>query len=233
MGYTLSKYFDNTKLSSVLACWLALLLAAVMAYLPGLEGPFVFDDYGSIGKLGNFGGVRDWDTFVAFVFGGHAGPTGRPLSLLTFLIDGNNWPTESYPFKRTNLVIHLMNGVLLGALINSILKLLGYEASRARWLALISAACWLLHPFLVSTTLYAVQRMAQLSTLFIFAGLIGHLTARSMLADNTAKAYVLMTLSVGVFTLLAMISKENGILLPLLIGVLCGFDKDCIRRARS
>jgi tetratricopeptide (TPR) repeat protein len=220
MGFTLSKYFDNTKSLSVFACWAALFLVTVMAYLPGLQGPFVFDDYGNIGKLGNFGGVRDWDTFIAFVFGGHAGPTGRPLSLLTFLIDGNNWPTEPFPFKRTNLVIHLMNGALLGTLINGILNRLGYEASRARWLALISAGCWLLHPFLVSTTLYAVQRMAQLSTLFIFAGLIGHLTARSMLADNAVKAYVLMTLSVGTFTLLAMISKENGILLPLLIGVL-------------
>jgi hypothetical protein len=61
--------------------------------------------------------------------------------------------------------------------------------------------------------------MAQLSTLFIFAGLIGHLYGRSFISSNVPKAYTVMTLSMGLFTLLAMLSKENGILLPLLIGV--------------
>jgi tetratricopeptide (TPR) repeat protein len=220
MGSHISKYFDNTKLLTIFFGWTALFLATLWAYWPGLPGPFVFDDYGNISKLGDFGGVRDWDTFRAYVFGGLSGPTGRPLSLLTFLIDANDWPTESFPFKRTNLVIHLINGALIGTLISKILKLLDYEVSRARSIALISTAFWLLHPFLVSTTLYAVQRMAQLSTLFIFGGLIGHLYARSLLQRNASKAYVMMTLSVGVFTLLAMLSKENGILLPLLIGVL-------------
>ncbi|MGI9247985.1 MAG: hypothetical protein ACR2QI_03155, partial [Woeseiaceae bacterium] len=65
-----------------------------------------------------------------------------------------------------------------------------------------------------------VQRMAQLSTFFIFAGLITYLYGRSLLATKTVKAYLIMSGSVGLFTFLAMISKENGILLPLLIGVI-------------
>ena len=159
-------------------------------------------------------------TFKAFVFGGHAGPTGRPLSLLTFLIDANDWPADAWAFKRTNLVIHLLNGVLLGVLVRKILSILKYSRQDARWIALVSAGIWLLHPFLVSTTLYVVQRMAQLSTLFIFAGLIGHLYGRSFVSSNVPKAYTVMTLSLGLFTLLATLSKENGILLPLLIGVI-------------
>jgi tetratricopeptide (TPR) repeat protein len=78
----------------------------------------------------------------------------------------------------------------------------------------------MLHPFLVSTTLYAVQRMAQLSTLFIFVGLIGHLYGRTLITRNAIQAYLIMSLSLGSFTLLAMLSKENGILLPTLVGVL-------------
>lgn len=204
---------------AIVGGWLALFLACILAYWPGLEGPFVFDDFGSIGALGDLGGVKDWATFKAFVFGGHAGPTGRPLSLLTFLIDANNWPADPWPFKRTNLVIHLLNGILLGVLTVTILDLLQFEKQEARWIALISTACWLLHPFLVSTTLYAVQRMAQLSTLFVFAGLISYLYGRSLVATNAIKAYLIMSVSIGLFTFLAMISKENGILLPLLIGV--------------
>ncbi len=200
--------------------WLVLLLAGIFAYIPGLGGPFVFDDLDSIDALGDLGGVRDWATFKAFVLGGTAGPTGRPLALLSFLLDGNTWPTDPWPFKRTNLVIHLLNGALLGVLVSKILRLLDYDKNDVRWIALISAACWLLHPFLVSTTLYVVQRMAQLSTLFIFAGLVGHLYGRSMLQRDELKAYLIMTLSLGLFTFLAMISKENGILLPVLVGVL-------------
>jgi protein O-mannosyl-transferase len=211
---------DRGNLLAIVGSWAFLLLACVLAYMPGLKGPFIFDDFGSIAPLGSLGGVTDWTTFKAFVFGGYAGPTGRPLALLSFLIDANNWPADPWPFKRTNLLIHLANGVLLGVLIRKILHVLEIDKQNAQWVALVSAALWLLHPFLVSTTLYAVQRMAQLSTLFIFLGLIGHLYGRSLIARNTLGAYAVMSLSVAFFTLLAMLSKENGILLPLLIGVM-------------
>lgn len=204
----------------VAAGWVILFIAAVFAYWPGLAGPFLLDDFGSIADLGDRGGVVDWSTFKAFVFGGHSGPLGRPLALLSFLIDGNNWPTDPWPFKRTNLLIHLLNGGLIGLLATKILRLLEFDRREARWIALVSAACWLLHPFLVSTTLYAVQRMAQLSTLFVFAGLNFYVYGRSYLGTRPLKAYSIMSLSIGIFTLLAMFSKENGILLPLLIGVL-------------
>jgi len=211
---------DRGNWLAITGGWTFLLLVCVIAYLPGLQGPFIFDDFGSIAPLGSLGGVTDWTTFKAFVFGGSAGPTGRPLALLSFLIDANNWPADPWPFKRTNLLIHLANGVLLGVLIRKILHVLKIDKQNAQWVALVSAALWLLHPFLVSTTLYAVQRMAQLSTLFIFLGLIGHLYGRSLIASNALGAYAVMSLSVAFFTLLAMLSKENGILLPLLIGVM-------------
>jgi len=220
MGLAALPSNDKPKSIALLAGWLTLLLATVFAYLPGLNGPFLLDDFGSVSALGDFGGVTDWVTFKAFVFGGHAGPTGRPLSLLTFLIDANDWPADAWAFKRTNLVIHLLNGVLLGVLVSRILRILNYSKQDARWIALVSVGVWLLHPFLVSTTLYVVQRMAQLSTLFVLAGLIGHLYGRAFISSNAPKAYTVMTLSLGLFTLLAVLSKENGILLPLLIGVI-------------
>ncbi len=219
MGLVADQNSDNLKNFAFIGGWLILFLLVIVAYWPGLAGPFVLDDHVSIGAMGNLGGVRDWETFKAFVFGGTAGPTGRPLALLSFLIDGNTWPTDPWPFKRTNLIIHLINGALLGVLISKILQLLEFDKSAVRSIAFVSAAFWMLHPFLVSTTLYAVQRMAQLSTLFIFVGLIGHLYGRTMITRNAMQAYLIMSLSLGSFTLLAMLSKENGILLPTLVGV--------------
>ncbi len=191
-----------------------------MAYLPGLQGPFVFDDFGTIAALGDRGGVTSWETFKAFVFGGNAGPTGRPVALLTFLVDANNWPAEPFPFKRTNLVIHLVSGALLGLVVSQLLGFLQYGRSQIRWITLLSVACWLLHPFLVSTTLYAVQRMAQLVALFSFAGIAAYLYGRSLLERNRVQGYVVMSGAVGIFSLLAFLSKENGMLLPMLIGTI-------------
>jgi len=208
------------KSKTIIGAWAILLLTAIIAYLPGLDGPFLFDDFGAISELGSRGGVKDWATFKAFVFGGHAGPTGRPLALLSFLVDANNWPADAWPFKRTNLVIHILNAVLLGVLIDKVLQLVEIDRGRRRWVTLFSVAGWLLHPFLVSTTLYAIQRMAQLSTMFVFTGFIAYLYGRSLLAANTTKAYFIMSLAIGVFTLLATISKENGVLLPLLVGTM-------------
>jgi len=201
------------------ACWAVLLMAAVLVYYPGLSGPFLLDDFGSIKPLGDHGGVTDWESFKLFVFGGNAGPTGRPLSLLSFLIDANNWPAESWPFKRTNLIIHLINGGVLGILVSLVLKCVAIRGRDNQLITLVSTAIWILHPFLVSTTLYLVQRMAQLSTLFMFAGLALYIYGRLQTAVNPTRAYVVMTTAVGVFTLLAMLSKENGILLPVLVGV--------------
>lgn len=201
-------------------CWLLLLCAATVALAPGLSGPFLFDDFPVFGQLGRYGGIVDWETLEAFVLGGTSGPTGRPVAMLSFVIDASNWPADPWPFKRTNLVIHLLNASLLALLTRQILRLSGRNESQASWLAVVAAACWLLHPFLVSTTLYAVQRMAQLSALFVFAGMIAYIRGRAVVETNPSRGYLIMSLSLLVFTALATLSKENGALLPVLVGVM-------------
>jgi hypothetical protein len=203
-------------------CFPALVLAlivglAVGCYWPGLDGGFLFDDYHNLDALGTYGGVRDWETFRAFVFNGISGPTGRPLALLSFLLNDNTWPSHAAWFKPTNLAIHLLCGLLLCWCSLLLLRNFWFEEREAQWMAVFSSACWLLHPLMVSTTLYVVQRMAQLAVLFVFAGMAGYLYGRALLPTRPRAAYVWMTLSVGLGTLLAVLSKENGALLPLLL----------------
>ena len=206
------------------AVWLLLLLAAALTagvYWPGLYGPFIFDDYGNLDKLGALGGVDNWPTFKAFVFGGGAGPTGRPISLLSFVLNAQNWPADPFYFKLTNLVIHLLNGLLIFTICKQLLSIDKQEDRKLIILVSVATAgIWLLHPFLVSTTLYVVQRMTQLAALFCFVGISGYLYGRSLLLTRPNKAYLLMSLSVGFGTVLAVYSKENGALLPMLILVI-------------
>jgi len=210
----------NIQYLGIAGGWALVFTAAVVAYWPGLGGPFILDDFGSVMLLGDRGGVVDWDTFKTFVFSGAAGPTGRPVSVLSFLIDAQNWPADPWPFKRTNLVIHLLNGALIGVISFQVLKVTRYDNRDAKWIAMLSTAMWLLHPFMVSTTLYIVQRMAQISTLFVLAGLAAYIHGRTRCDASALRSYLIMSAAIGCGTLLAVLSKENGILLPLLVGVL-------------
>lgn len=199
--------------------WIFLLITAWCVYFPGLSGPFLFDDYPNLSSLGLNGGVVDWYTFQSFVFGGFSGPTGRPISLLTFVFNSTDWPADPFSFKATNVVIHLINGTLV-FLVTKKLILSVYPSSnnnRLVWLALISASIWMLHPYLVSTTLYVVQRMALLASLFCFLGMYSYLKAREIFFVRPKLASLWMTISVSAGTILATFSKENGAVLPLLI----------------
>jgi tetratricopeptide (TPR) repeat protein len=209
----------RTTLIQVLFC-IALLGFTYAAYYPGLSGGFLFDDLENLYPLEYVRSVADLEAVRAFLFSGISGPTGRPVSLLSFLLNLGDWPGNPGAFKQVNLFIHLLVGALIGGVTYKLLCLAGRKHSRACWLALASAGIWLLHPYFVSTTLYAIQRMAQLSTLFVAAGLLGYLHGRSLLQHRPYTGHALMTIAVVLGTLLATFSKENGVLLPLLILVI-------------
>ena len=105
------------------ATWIglgALLLLAWFAYRPGLAGGFVFDDFVNLDALGKTGRVDDWAVFWRYLTSGAADPTGRPLALLSFLLDARDWPADPRPFLRTSIVLHLANGALLFALLRQL-----------------------------------------------------------------------------------------------------------------
>ncbi|CAI8832807.1 tetratricopeptide repeat protein [Methylocaldum szegediense] len=192
-----------------------LLTLTLVVYWFGLKGPFLFDDFANLPALADFGGIRDFQSLRLFLLNGIAGPTGRPLSLLSFLIDDNAWPSDPWHFKYTNLMFHLLNGCLLSWLTFRIFKFRGRSDAAAGWIALFIGSFWLLHPLNVSTVLYVVQRMAMLSTLFVLTGLLVYVRGRTLLAEARPSAYLWMTAGIG-FTVLATLSKENGALLPVL-----------------
>jgi hypothetical protein len=200
---------------------LAALAATVAAYWVGLRGPFLFDDFANLPQLGDFGRLDSFDRILRYLTAGTADPLGRPLALVTFLFDADGWPAEPFPFKRSNLVIHLLNGLLLYALLARLGALLREGREPARLAAAFATAAWLLHPLLVSTTLYVIQREAMLTATFVFCGLIAFVAGRVRFASGrTRSGVVLIVAGLGGATFLAMLCKANGALLPLLALVL-------------
>ena len=198
---------------------IGLLLIAAIIYWPGLGGPFLFDDYANLAALGEYGGIHDWESLKLFVLGNHSGPTGRPLSMLSFVLNRNHWPADPWSFKLTNLLLHMVNAILLYKVTGIVIgHVLGSDDRYSLiWIKALATGIWLFHPFNVSTVLYAVQRMTILSTLFMLAGLYLYLSYRTKLSEQPKRGYLMMSIAVIFCTALATLSKENGALLPILI----------------
>lgn len=200
------------------------LLVSIMAltaavYWPGLDGPLHFDD------LANLAPIQSWqDGELAWqdvVLGNRSGVLGRPVSMLSFLFTASVGTDFAWQLKFHNLLLHLCIGLLVFLLALSMARRQNESIERAARMALAVAAIWLLHPMFVSTVLYAVQRMAMLSALFMFAAMLAYFQGRLCLERGQRRhGTLLILLVVPVLTLLAAFSKENGLLAFLLCGII-------------
>lgn len=204
-------------------CLIVALAATFLVYQRGLSGPFLFDDGPNIIRNAKLA-IHDFNpaTLKQAAFSGHSGPLLRPLSMMSFAANYYATGLDPYYFKLTNLAVHLLNGVgiflLTSLLLNFYRKRFepGLSAAHAQWISLAVAAAWLLHPFNLTSVLYIVQRMTSLSAFFSIWGLVIFLWGRTRLYQG--KSGVLLVLaSLLLFTPLAVLSKENGVLLPLLM----------------
>lgn len=183
---------------------------------PGLTGPFLFDDFPNLENLKLLSGEFTQSNLTAYLQS-FPGSPGRPISALSFLINDYSWPSDPFSFKYTNLFIHLLNGVLLFGLLRQLAKVSPKLPQNIFW-PLIAMAAWLAHPLQISAQMLVVQRMTLLSATFCFAGLWAYLSLLNI-AKNVLGAFLAMA-ALGIFTILAFLSKENGALLPLLALVL-------------
>ncbi len=201
----------------VFSIFLASLIFIYWIYHFGFSGAFYFDDFRPLSKLSS---VKDFSSAWQYIWNETSGPLGRPISMLSFLLNVNDWPNHSENFFRINTIIHLINGVLIYGISYKIFKFLKPNSSYIAILSLFSSFFWLILPLNISTNLIAVQRMASLSGMFVFAGVLSYLYCVDYQQKNYKLGSFLLYGCITVFTLLAMFSKENGLLLPLLLLVL-------------
>lgn len=202
----------SLKLAVALAL---LLIVGFFSFKPGLSGPFLFDDIPNLSPLGDL----PTDTpagALQFILDNPSGPGGRPLSMASFLLDGNDWPTDPSPFKRTNLLLHLATGLIAFLLASQLLRAGQIAANRADRLALTTAGLWLLHPLQTATVFLVVQRMTILCTAFVMLSLMALLAARQRLLDGRSASALRLCALAGLLALLAGLCKESAAVLPLI-----------------
>lgn len=203
--------------------FLSIFLGAFVVYWPGLQGPFLFDDYPNLEPMGYFGGVNDAESARKFVFGNGSGPTGRPISMASFLLNDNAWPSDPWKFKLTNLLFHMLSGIVLFLVLRKLFRTFeSFSENHVFWFSITVTAFWVLHPINVSTVLYVIQRMAILSTLFVLISLYFYLAARESLSKGRGKVVVYALFSL-LFMLVGAFSKENALLIVPFVLLLEGF----------
>ncbi len=186
------------------------LLVAGLVYSVGLRGPLVLDDVPTLGALldGRVPAERGW---AGFLFSDAL--LGRPVSMATFIFNAATSGDDLAAWKRFNLLVHLLNALLVFWLSAQLWCWQRPRPDARGWFAgLAVGLVWLLHPLHVSTVLYTVQRMAELSALFVFAGLASYVAARKQQLQG-GSGYLCLGLCFLVCLPLAALSKENGALL--------------------
>jgi hypothetical protein len=201
---------------------LATFALTLMVYWIGLSGPLIFDDVQNLTPLAEWTqGARGW---TSVVFGNGSGLFGRPIAMGSFLLNAMWLGPDVWGFKLVNVLLHLVNGALVFALFSGFARhdaVIRDQPAARHWLPWLAASVWMLHPLLVSTVLYVVQRMAMLSALFMLLAMLAYLHGRVALSSGERRrAWVLLLLAMPLATVLATLSKENGILAPALCGVM-------------
>lgn len=198
----------------------AIVLLAGVLYAPSLSGSFVLDDSANLQNLQNIHDAAQIPEVLLYVISGGAGPTGRPLALLSFALQHESYPARPFDFKLVNIFLHLANGLLAYLLLVRLIPMFRNDLSgSARWFALAIAGVWLLHPMHVSTVAYAVQRMNLLAGFFMLAGCLAYLQARRLRASAPRPAKLLAWVVLPVCAVLGVLSKETaaGLLFVLLL----------------
>lgn len=190
----------------------SLLLACGWAFHPALSGPFIFDDFPN---LENMRHLNDGVSSVSIrqYLASVRGYPGRPLAMLSFLIEDSAWPAYPAAYKRNNLLFHLFTGLLVLWLTLKITKLTALPDAAKRWAPLACAAAWLLNPIQLSATMLVVQRMNILASIFVLAGLLVYLNLVVSRRANPGARVALAGGCLAVFGSLAFLCKENGILI--------------------
>lgn len=210
-GFLLPPYPFNlvsirTKFKPGTSVAILLFLLTVTVFWPGLHGNFFFDDEPNILlREGIKLTLLSWDSLYQALFSRSHGLLARPLSQLSFALNHYFSGFDPFAFKLTNLVIHLVNGLLIYRLAARLLQNSLHDVKPA---ALILVLFWLLHPIQLTPVLFVVQRMTSLAALFTLCALLLHIRAR-----ETQRARLFLPAWLFCWPL-ALISKETAILFP-------------------
>jgi Flp pilus assembly protein TadD len=105
----------------------------------------------------------------------------RPVQNISFILDYFLWHTNAYGFHLTNVLVHVVNGLLLYFLLRNILGTFGkLQSSTISLTAFLIALIWMVHPVHSAAIDYISGRADSLAFLFAAGGWLLFLRAQNV-----------------------------------------------------
>jgi tetratricopeptide (TPR) repeat protein len=181
--------------------------------------PFTFDDKPTIvdnpivRNLSYFVHPSEASKFTGFAQ--HGSLKKRYVGHLSFALNYRAHGLNVMGYHITNLLIHILNGMLLYSLIMMTFRTPRLSDSSLKdssgTIALFAALLFVLHPVQTQAVTYIVQRFTSMAATFYLFSLVCYI--RSRLGTVATKRHLLFALSV-LFAALAMETKEVAFTLP-------------------
>lgn len=208
--------------------WAALILCGVV-YGINYDGEFFYDDATAI--VGNQSVTDDHRWWRFFTepqrsSGSHFNPY-RPLSYFSFWVNYQMGGGSTVPFHFTNILLHLLNGLLVFSLLSGWLRKRFHDEGLVAGAAGFAALIFLFHPIHSQVVNNCTDRTVLFATLFMLASLRSY----TLFLERSDRRWQL-----GLFALLALLvgflSKEVAAI-TLLYLVLVGWYHDKLFEKRS
>ncbi len=179
----------------------------LLLYLNALNSPFHYDD---ISFLKENLGIKSFSLFWDR-FGGNISAlfSGRPILLLTFLINFKLGGLDTLGYHLLNVLIHVSNAFFLYIILRRYLESgSGKDLSKT---PLLAAGLFLIHPICTESVTYLSSRSSELSALFVLLSM--YCFFRGTEQKIRGAFYLLSVL----FFLFGLMTKEAAVVLPALL----------------
>lgn len=214
----------NSSIEKNCTAFILILLIIGFVYSNTLDADWHLDDYHNILKnpwihIDDFYPETVKQTFfAAFDKGEYTGENiYRPIVMFSFAVNWYFGKKDVFGYHLINIGIHMLSALFLFLCIKTLLTTPNirekYRGDRYS-IALLATVLWAVHPIQIQGVTYIVQRMASMAGMFYIAAFYTYLKAR--LVPEYFKKVPLLGVSLLLFVL-AVFSKQNAVLLPLVL----------------
>lgn len=133
----------------------------------------------------------------------------RPIFGLIYIINYQYAGLNPFAWHLTSIILHIF-AILLGyKLIKDSLQIIGQDKEIASWMALIATLFFAIHPVQSESVAWVASYVNALTSIFIFSSLIFYLKLHN--------SSLLWLIPSSLFYILALLTKEAAIILPVLL----------------
>ena len=179
--------------------WQVLGIAMIAILWGSIDAPFVYDD--KLEVIGNptIRDINEWQAIISY-------NRARALLQLSYAINYAQASLQPQTYHITNLLIHFFS---IGAALWMIVQMATLTRHHSPvWISAIATAVWALHPMVTESVVYTTGRSESLCAMFCFLSLGAWCTALD-------KQNFWWRIPGLFFCLCAMLSKEVGIVIPI------------------